>query len=195
MIPAGETKRLILRPPVLADAAQIQELFPHWEIVRYLGKFVPWPYPEDGALRFIRDVALPAIECGKQWVCTLRLKTVPEQIIGSLDLRKGEEGNRGFWLGLAWQGQGLMSEACAWANKFWFETLEYPVLRVAKAAANTASRRISEKHGMRLIGVIEKDYVSGRLPTEVWEITAEEWRKWKKVNRLEQESTARPISQ
>jgi hypothetical protein len=28
---------------------------------------------------------------------------------------------------------------------------------------------------MRLVGQIEKDYVSGRLPSEIWEITAEEW--------------------
>jgi hypothetical protein len=32
---------------------------------------------------------------------------------------------------------------------------------------------------MRLVGVVEKDYVSGRLPSEVWEITADEWRAWK----------------
>ena len=82
-------------------------------------------------------------------------------------------------MGLKWQGQGLMSEACLWANDFWFETLGFPVLRVAKAAANTASRRISEKQGMRLAGVMEKDYVSGRLPSEIWEMTAEEWCNWK----------------
>jgi RimJ/RimL family protein N-acetyltransferase len=80
---------------------------------------------------------------------------------------------------LPWQGQGLMSEACAWANDFWFETLSFPVLRVTKAVANTASRRISEKQGMRLVGVLDRDYVSGRLPTEAWKITAEEWRAWK----------------
>jgi RimJ/RimL family protein N-acetyltransferase len=72
-----------------------------------------------------------------------------------------------------------MSEACTWANDFWFETLGFPVLRVAKAAANAASMRISEKQGMRLVGLVGKDYVSGRLPAEVWEITAEEWRAWK----------------
>jgi RimJ/RimL family protein N-acetyltransferase len=72
-----------------------------------------------------------------------------------------------------------MSEACAWANDFWFETLGFPVLRVTQAAANTASRRISEKQGMRQVGLIEKEYVSGRLPSEVWEIRAEEWRPWK----------------
>jgi RimJ/RimL family protein N-acetyltransferase len=31
----GTTERLILRPLEMADAAQIQELFPHWEIVKY----------------------------------------------------------------------------------------------------------------------------------------------------------------
>jgi RimJ/RimL family protein N-acetyltransferase len=44
---------------------------------------------------------------------------------------------------------------------------------------NTTSRRISEKQGMRLVGFGEKDYVSGRLPSEIWEITADEWRAWK----------------
>ena len=179
MAPEGETKRLILLPLALDDAPQIQQHFPHWEVVRYLRNAVPWPYPADGALHFIRDFALPAIARGEQWVWTLRPKSAPQQIIGCLDLRKGEEDNRGFWLGLQWQGHGLMSEACLWANDFWFETLGFKVLRVAKAVANTASRRISEKHGMRLVGVMEKDYVSGRLPTEVWEMTAEEWCNWK----------------
>jgi RimJ/RimL family protein N-acetyltransferase len=72
-----------------------------------------------------------------------------------------------------------MSEACEWANDYWFDTLGFPVLRVSKAVSNIASRRISEKQGMRKVGEIEKDYVSGRLPSEVWEITAEEWRAWK----------------
>jgi RimJ/RimL family protein N-acetyltransferase len=175
----GKTKRLLLRPLDIGDAAQIQELFPQWEIVRYLLNVVPWPYPADGALRFIRDVALPAEERGEAWHWTLRLRSKPEQIIGSFNLRKSSAENRGFWLGLAWQGQGLMSEACAWANDFWFETLGFPVLRVSKAIDNVASRRISEKQGMRLVGVKEKDYVCGRLPSETWEMTAEEWRRWK----------------
>ena len=108
-----------------------------------------------------------------------RLRSSPSQVIGLISLIRGDEENRGFWLGLPWQGQGLMSEACAWVNDYWFETLGFPVLRVAKAVGNAASRRISERQGMRLVGLVEKDYVSGRLPSEVWEITAEEWRDWK----------------
>lgn len=180
MISEGRTERLILRPLELADAEQIQERFPHWEIVRYLLNRVPWPYPPDGALVFCRDVALPQMERGEAWHWTLRLNSEPSKVIGLLSLVKGDTDNRGFWLGPPWHGQGLMSEACAWANDFWFETLGFPVLREAKAVVNIASRRVSEKQGMRLVSMEEKDYVSGRLPSQVWELTAEEWRAWKR---------------
>ncbi len=179
MIPEGRTARLILRPLQLADAEQIQELFPQWEVVRYLLNRVPWPYPPDGALEFCRNVALPQVECGDAWHWTIRRAAEPGQMIGFISLIRGDADNRGFWMGLPWQGQGFMSEACVWANDFWFESLWFPVLRVAKAVANAASRRISQKQGMRLVGVAEKDFVSGRLPSEIWEITAQEWREWK----------------
>jgi ribosomal-protein-alanine N-acetyltransferase len=69
-----------------------------------------------------------------------------------------------------------MTEACAAVTDYWFEVLKFPVLRVPKAIANAGSRRISEKQGMRIVGREDRDYVSGRLPSEIWEITAEEWR-------------------
>ena len=180
MVPTLETRRLMLRPLALADAEQVQKIFPHWEVVRYLGKVVPWPYPPDGAYTFYRDVALPAMERGEAWHWTLRLKSHPEQIIGSITLRKGNDKNRGFWLGLPWQRQGLMTEASEAVTDYWFEVLGMPCLRVPKAKANTGSCRISEKQGMRLVGMLDRDYVSGRLPSEIWEITAEEWRANKK---------------
>lgn len=179
MISEGATERLILSPLEIADAEQIQALFPHWEIVRYLLNRVPWPYPPDGALQFCREIALPQMERGEAWHWTLRLRAEPSQMIGLISLVKGEADNRGFWLSPPWQGQGLMSEACAWANDYWFDTLGFPVLRVAKAITNQASRRISEKQGMRNVGIGERNYVSGRLPTEIWEITADEWHAWK----------------
>jgi [ribosomal protein S5]-alanine N-acetyltransferase len=173
--PNLETGRLLLRPLTLEDAPRIQELFPHWEMVRYLANVVPWPYPADGARQFLEHVALPAVARGEQWHWSLRLRTDPGNLIGSISLRMGEKENRGFWLGLSWQGQGLISEACEPVTTFWFETLGFPVLRIPKATANLASRRISEKQGMRLVATEERDCVSGRLLTEIWELTAEEW--------------------
>lgn len=172
---ALETSRLWLRPLELADAAQTQILFPQWDIVRFLTRTVPWPYPPDGALTYYRNIALPAMERGEAWHWTLRLKTTPGQLIGSISLMRSEQENRGFWLGLPWQRQGLMSEACEVVTDFWFNVLAFPVLHVPKAVSNVASRRISEKQGMRVIAKVERDYVSGRFPSEIWEITAEEW--------------------
>lgn len=54
--------------------------------------------------------------------------------------------------------------------------------------ANESSRRISEKQGMRVVAMKDGDYVSGRLRTEIWEITAEEWRQ--RRTGLEQEAKA-----
>ena len=175
--PTLETPRLILLPLQLSGAEQVQPLFAQWEIVKQLNARVPWPFPEDGVLTYYRDDALPAIECGEEWHWTLRLKDDPRQdIIGSICLVLNGGNNRGFWIAQQWQGRGLMTEAAAAVTRFWFEDLNQPVLRIKKARDNKASRAISLRQGMRCIGEIEDDFVSGRLPTEIWELTAEAWR-------------------
>jgi [ribosomal protein S5]-alanine N-acetyltransferase len=175
-IPELQTARLLLRPLEFADAPQIQALFPQWGVVKYLQNKVPWPYPLNGAEAYCREMALPAMEGGDAWHWTLRLKTSREQLIGIISLMKNENKNRGFWLDPRLHGRGLMSEACDAVTDFWFDVLKFPLLRVPKAVENVASRRISEKQGMRIVETGERDYVCGRLPSEVWEITAQEWR-------------------
>src|SRR5690242_7975123 len=135
MTPPLETARLLLRPLVLADAAQVQQLFPRWEVVRYLTNTVPWPYPPDGAFVHFRDRALPAVARGDEWHWTIRLRAAPHQIIGAIGLMKSESNNRGFWLAPAWHGQGLMTEACECVTNFWFDVLGFEVLRAPKAVA------------------------------------------------------------
>ena len=174
-IPTIATPRLMLRPLQLSDASAVQALFPRWEIVQFMASHIPWPYPADGALTFIRDMALPAMQQGAEWHWSIRPKSAPEQLIGVVSLMDKPDNNRGFWLDLAWQGQGLMLEASSAVTDYWFETLGRTVLRVPKAVANVRSRRISERTGMRVIKTEERDYVSGRFPAEVWEITRDEW--------------------
>lgn len=175
-VPTLTTARLILRPLELADAASIQKQFPQWEIVRFLVAQIPWPYPADGAERFVRDLALPAMRAGHEWHWSIRPSHLPDQLIGIVSLMTKPDNNRGFWIDPAWQGRGFASEASAAVTDFWFETLDRSVLRVPKAAANTPSRRISERTGMRLVRTAEEHYVSGRQLSEIWEITRDEWR-------------------
>src|SRR5450631_4350091 len=137
-----ETKRLLLRPLRLEDAEQTQRLFPWWEIVKYLNAIVPWPYPPDGAFQFYRDNLLPAMERGEEWHRTLRLKEAPAEHIGTISLHRNRGDNRGYWLGLPWQGRRLMTEAVYAVNDYWFDVLGFKILRVPKAVANQASGRI-----------------------------------------------------
>jgi RimJ/RimL family protein N-acetyltransferase len=170
MTPALATERLLLQPLQLADTEQVQQLFPQWEIVRFLNVVVPWPYPPDGALTYSRDQAPPpwgAVTSG-----TGPSASNPPRAIG---LFRNETDNRGFWIAPAWQRQGLVTEAVFTVNDYWFNILGFPVLRAPKAVANISSIRISQKTGMRMIGIIQKDLVSGRQPCELWEILAEEW--------------------
>jgi RimJ/RimL family protein N-acetyltransferase len=69
-----------------------------------------------------------------------------------------------------------MSEAVEVVTDYWFNELGFFVMHAPKAVVNTASRRISEKNGMRVVAVEEWDYVAGRFLTEIWETTADEWR-------------------
>ena len=178
MPPILATPRLVLRPLGLDDAPAIQTLFPRWEIVQYLASHVPWPYPPDGALTFLRDIALPAMRDGVEWQWSIRPSDKPAMLIGVVSLMdKGDNNHRGCWLDPAWQGRGLVTEAIEAVTEFWFETLDRSVLRVPKASANLRSRRLSERTGMRLVERTERDYVSGRLAADVWEITRDEWRR------------------
>ncbi|GAA0510440.1 MULTISPECIES: GNAT family N-acetyltransferase [Pigmentiphaga] len=174
-IPALSTPRLLLPPLTLADAPAIQHAFARREIVRFLADRVPWPYPEDGALVFLRDAALPAMAQGREWHWSLRPRQEPGRLIGVVSLMDDPDNNRGFWIVPEWQGQGLMTEAAEAVTAYWFDVLGKPRLRVPKAAANIASSRISARGGMRMVATEERGYVSGRLPSEIWEITREEW--------------------
>jgi len=174
-IPTLYTERLLLKPLAAEDASQIQVLFPHWEIVRYMVSSIPWPYPDNGAENYVNNVALPDMEKGIAWIWTIRHREAPEELMGLICLYDVEDNNRGFWLAPEYQGQGFMREASYVATDYWFNTLNKAVLRAPKAALNSHSKRISASSGMRLIRTEKIEYVSGLLESELWEITRDEW--------------------
>jgi ribosomal-protein-alanine N-acetyltransferase len=97
-VPVLTTDRLILRPLELADADSIQKRFPRWEIVRFLVADIPWPYPGDGAERFVREIALPAMQAGREWHWSIRPTKSTDQLIGVISLMDKPDNNRGFWI-------------------------------------------------------------------------------------------------
>jgi RimJ/RimL family protein N-acetyltransferase len=177
-----ETERLILRPPVDSDIPVIQERFPHWDIVKYLTKSVPWPYPADGAKSYFDNVVFPNIEAGREICFLLTEKGGDDCVIGNVTLYQkaaGEEA-RGFWLGLPWHGKGYMTEAVTAVNDYAFDVLGLQRMIVKNARGNMGSRRVKEKTGAVLREVNPTDrYLGGYAEEEVWELTAERWRRFR----------------
>lgn len=179
-LPTLETKRLILREAVEAHASHWQKHFHDYEVIRHLSHFVPWPYPDDGALSFLKNLVIP--NQGKdRWVWGVFLKENPNELIGCVDLwRKGKPENRGFWLSRKYWGKGIMTEAVEPVMDYAFNELGFEVLCFANAVGNTASRRVKEKTGCRLIRVEPAKFVDPKLTEhEVWELKKEDWLKFR----------------
>ena len=171
------TSRLILRPLRFSDASRIQELFPQWEVVKYLAAVVPWPYPDDGAQQFLQKV-LADMESGDRygWAIALR-EDADDQLIGVIDLFPNDPtDNRGFWIGAAYQQHGYMTEAVAAVNDFAFEALALTHLVLNNAEPNVASHRLKEKSGATIL-TIEDDvpFIGGRFRNIKWILTADHW--------------------
>lgn len=188
--PVLETPRLVLRPLQITDAPAMQALFPQWEIVKYLPRKIEWPYPADGAERYLRSKVLPQMEQGTRhsWALTLRGRT-DAPLIGVIELtflRPFDQ--RTFWLGQEWQGLGLMTEATFVVNDFALPGLGMPDLLFSSADANTPSVRIKELSGAIPIAHGEFDFHAGRLPITRWMLTDKAWKKqrdrfWKRLQK------------
>lgn len=176
--PALETNRLILRPVTLEDAPAIQKHFGRWEIIQHMAPPVPWPYPKDGAITFLKNIALPQMERGEGHNWAITLKNMPDECIGVIGfrfLKKGQNENRGFWLAEEYWGQGIMTEAIAATNDFIFFELGIKKFTVISAKSNIASRRVKEKTGARFLRMTELEHHSGEKKAEIWEVMKEKW--------------------
>jgi [ribosomal protein S5]-alanine N-acetyltransferase len=94
----------------MTDAPRNQELFPQPELLRYMAAAIPWPYPDDGAATFVA-AALADMEREVRYVWAITLREADDDLmIGTIDLFPGNPiDNRGFWMGLPYQGRGYMT--------------------------------------------------------------------------------------
>jgi [ribosomal protein S5]-alanine N-acetyltransferase len=174
--PTLETARLRLVPVAMADAPAIQRRFPRWEIVRYLGAEVPWPYPEGGAAAFIASqVARNA--AGEKNAWSIRLRGGPDEAIGLIDLwpPDANRDSRGFWLDPEFQNRGLMTEAADRVTDYAFRDLGWPYLWLGNAKPNERSARVKERQGATLIDETPHRFVCGEEIRQTWRLEAVDW--------------------
>ena len=175
--PILKTTRLTLRPLRETDATRIQALFPHYEVPKYMFAAIPWPYPDDGATQFVGS-ALAGMAREERYVWAIVEEAAGDDLLmGCIDLcpTKADD-NRGFWLGLPYQGKGYMTEAVAAVSDFAFDVVRLPQLILNNAEPNIASHRLKEKAGATILQINEGvSYVGGVFREIRWTHTPEQW--------------------
>jgi ribosomal-protein-alanine N-acetyltransferase len=176
IIPAFTTSRLVLKEITLDHAPMYQKYFNDYEIIGHLAPHVPWPYPDNGASEFIRNIVIPRLG-NNFWMWGIFLKTNSDEIIGAIDLyRGGSIDNRGFWLARQYWGQGIMNEALKPITDYAFHNLGFEVLKLSNALGNVKSRRLKEKQGAKLIGTRKAKFINPDYQeAEDWELTKKDW--------------------
>lgn len=183
-IPTFQTKRLILRELQESDAPAYSKYFIDYQVIRHLAAYVPWPYPPDGVIQYLKSDVLP-YQGKDKWVWAIALLEEPEELIGAIELiRNATPANRGFWLGKQFWGNGYMTEAVAPITNYAFEKLGFESLVFSNAVGNKRSRRIKEKSGALLVRTELASYVDPALNTrEIYELTKHQWNEFKKSNK------------
>jgi ribosomal-protein-serine acetyltransferase len=125
----------------------------------YLRRWLPWV---DGASTvesirgFMRGVQAQAAE-GKSLELTIEHDGALAGMCGfrSLD-RVNRAGEIGYWLREDRGGCGIMSACCRALVRHGFETLALNRISLAAAVENTRSRRVAERLGFRMEGVLRE---------------------------------------
>jgi RimJ/RimL family protein N-acetyltransferase len=182
-VPTLETERLVLRQLVESDAPSYQKHFVNWEVVKTLAKGLPWPYPEGGALDYIKNFVTP-YQGKDKWVWAITLKEDPSELVGAIDLlRNANPCNRGFWLAHHLWKQGLMTEAVVATTDYAFDHLGFEELHLSNATGNPASGRLKEKFGAMKIDVVPYSFMSSEYThSERWILTKAAWRQYRSSN-------------
>lgn len=110
------------------------------------------------------------VNAGKQWIQLAENNdvifaiTVNDEAIGSIGLNIGEDIERisaevGYWLGEDYWGKGIASSALKGIVEYGFNELRLERIFAVPIEHNIASRRVLEKNGFILEGILRKSVI------------------------------------
>ncbi len=150
--PTLDAARIRLRPLRPADGAAIERLAGEWEVARYLAR-VPHPYPPGEARRWIE-----ALAAGEEVAFAIE-RRADRALIGCCGYTLEPDGTPdiGYWLGRAYWGQGLATEAVGRLLAHLFEDLGAARASASALPENPASIRLQQRLGFAYAGAVEWD--------------------------------------
>lgn len=150
------TDRLRLRPFVMADAPQVQQLVSDRAIADTTLN-IPHPYPEDGATEWIAHHQ-EKVASGEAFVWAI---TAAESgtLLGSISLHcrsKHSRAELGYWIGVPFWGSGYCTEAARVVVRFGFDEINLNRIFAHHMTRNPASGRVLQKLGMKHEGTLRQ---------------------------------------
>lgn len=151
-----QTKRLILRPLELSDAAPMYELIRHREVAASLLN-VHFPYSQEAATDFIH-YARRQTRNGEALYWGITSEDAFMGVMG-LTLRLQHHGAEiGYWIGVPFWNHGYATEAARRVLMYAFEDAKLHRVHAVCFADNIASVRVLEKIGMLHEGTLRHHY-------------------------------------
>lgn len=144
MRPTLNTPRLTLRPYRLSDAPRVQQLAGE-KIIADMTANIPHPYENGMAGAWIQQHD-DWFQSGQAVALAITLKDTDE-IIGTISLTQIDNGcgNLGYWLGVPYWGQGIVTEAARELIRYGVEDLGLTRLVACHLQENYRSGRVIEK--------------------------------------------------
>jgi RimJ/RimL family protein N-acetyltransferase len=141
------TQRLHLRQPIEEDAAAIIAIVGDWEVARRLAR-IPYPYTRQD-FRFFMESVVPSEHT---WAIILRQRNELVGVIGLVPHDEAQSAELGYYVGRAYWGQGLATEAAEAIVRTGREAMGYGKLTSRYHADNPASGRVLTKLGFKAVG-------------------------------------------
>lgn len=168
-----ETRRLLLRSPVMDDADNIANYLNDFAVSGNLAR-VPFPYRRVDAEAWLktRRAGLPPTET------SFAIDLPGEGCVGVVGFHQGVDGTiLGYWLARPFWGRGIMTEAAGAALDWFFETTEAEEVLSGIFHFNTASKKVQDKLGFTVIGRssllclargVEVEHIDTQLTRDAW---------------------------
>lgn len=148
------------------DLALVEPSFAksYYEIVvnqrDYLSKWLTWPphaNSEDFFLSFIRK-SLHDYADGKSLICAI---VFSGRVVGNIGFNtisyKLKKVEIGYWLRRDYQGKGIVTKSVSKFISYAFNELKMEKIQISAAVDNSSSRKICERLGFKLEGVISNN--------------------------------------
>ncbi|HVZ10180.1 bifunctional GNAT family N-acetyltransferase/(deoxy)nucleoside triphosphate pyrophosphohydrolase [Rhodopila sp.] len=164
-----KTERLTLRPLLASDAAAMHRLVNDWEVTRTLAE-LPYPYPRELADDWI-GVTRKQIDDGHAYHLAITgHEGEKETLVGVVGLtldRAARTGRLGYWVGKAFWGHGVATEAAGRLTRWGFANLTLDRIRAEVTPANLASCAVLRRIGFRQTGTAVRHFTTSGSDHEV----------------------------